>query len=295
MYCQKCGTQLNENDKFCSACGNPTEEVKNKGLNEKKESKFMLPFVLVCILCIVLLGTIVTGLVLFGGMQDKLDTMSTEMEEEEDIEEIQDLVLSVFEDRSSSVRGNEDLGSVCLNYVCEKMIDTGNEVSEQKLGFDLNSGLLSDLEDSLYSNLIIYFENEDNYNKVSSAITAQSTIVCDNIEFDGDEAYAYVTVNHIDVDEVCLMSWQDLFGTDTAVDALLSGGGGIISQLAKLKEGDLSLILDGFAENCSIVSDDCTYTNKVTLEQNEDGEWEIVDFPIQLLYAYYGVSMVSVE
>lgn len=63
-----------------------------------------------------------------------------------------------------------------------------------------------------------------------------------------------------------------------------------------IEKGEIpSLILDGFAENCSIVNDDCTYTNKVTLEQSEDGEWEIVDFRIELLYAYYGVSMVSVE
>lgn len=301
MFCTNCGNELNATDKFCNICGSPTNEAKSStpNVNKTKNTKFIVICILICVSVLVLLISSVIlisySLGKYNDVQTQMDTLNTELEQEKYYNEIQELVSSVFEERSSSVRGNEDLGSVCLNYVCRKMLDAGNYVASERLGFTLESESISNVEDSLFDTFIVYFENEDNYNIVSSAITEQSSIICDNIEIDGDEAYAYVTVNHIDVYEVSVMSWEDLYGEDTAIDILLSGETGILSLLSDLKQGDLSIFLDGFAENCAIVDNDSTYTNKVIFERNENGDWEIVEFPIELLYAYYGVSMVSVE
>ena len=33
MYCAKCGKKLEENQKFCSGCGQPVKEVKQADIN----------------------------------------------------------------------------------------------------------------------------------------------------------------------------------------------------------------------------------------------------------------------
>ncbi len=150
---------------------------------------------------------------------------------------LEDMIDAVFEERSSSIRGNEDLGSICLKNVCQKMLDAGNDMVSERVGFSLGFENISDLEDSLFDTFIAFFENEGNYNAISSAITKQSRIIYDNIEIDGDRAYAHVTVNYIDVYDVCMISWEDLYGEDTVIDILLSGETGILSLLSKLKQG----------------------------------------------------------
>lgn len=236
-------------------------------------------------------------LVRVGNVNKELAAMEAERTEAQNAEDIEDVIDAMFEDRSSSVRGNEDLGSACLNHICQQTIYAADALLSESLGFEIDWSAFgtANLDQTIFNQFMNFFQNEENYNKVATAITGRSAIVYDNIEIDGDTAYAKVTVKYIDVFEVCFLTWESFFSTSNSVEILLGGEIAALGELAKLVSGDLSIFLDDFSENCTIVKNDITYTDKIKLSLNDDGDWEIVDFPIELLYAYYGISPDSLD
>ena len=231
-------------------------------------------------------------LVRMGNVNKELAAIEAKQAEAQNVEDIEDVIDAMFEERSFSVRGNKDLGSACLNHICQQTIYAADALLSDNLGFEIDWSAFgtANLNQTIFDQFMNFFQNKDNYNKVTTAITGRSAIVYDNIEIDGDTAYAEVTVKYIDVFEVCFLTWESFFSTGNSVDILLGGEIAVLGELAKLVSGDLSIFLDDFSENCTIVKNDTTYTDKIKLSLNDDGDSEIVDFPIELLYAYYGIS-----
>lgn len=298
MFCSNCGNQLTESHRFCQKCGAPNPENSASIPSGQKKTKPWLIFAIsgavffigVLVVCIVMLVRV-------GNVNKELAAMEAERTEAQNAEDIEDVIDAMFEDRSSSVRGNEDLGSACLNYICQQTIYAADDFLTDKLGFEIEGSAFGtiELDQTIFDQFMNFFQNEENYNKVTTAITGRSAIVYDNIEIDGDTAYAEITVKHIDIYEICFLTWESFFNTSNAVDILLGGEIAALGELAKLVSGDLSIFLDDFSDNCTIVKNDSTYTDKVKLALNDDGNWEIVDFPIELLYAYYGISPDSLD
>ena len=208
---------------------------------------------------------------------------------------LQDMISAVFDERTASIDGNEDLNSVCLNNVASHAFRALKDAASDFYNVDISSIDTSVLEETIIDLFIGYFENEDNFLALSSSITDRSSLSFGDITENEDGTYSiYVTVHHIDIYEVSKRTCDSFFSQNTGLDIFLGGKVGALSNAAKIVLGDLSLYLDVFSEKCGAVKSDCIYGDTVTFTYNESTqEWEISDFPIELLYAYYGVSMVA--
>ena len=113
-----------------------------------------------------------------------------------------------------------------------------------------------------------------------------------DIEINGDEASAYVYINYVNVYDVDYSVWEDML-SDTSMIGYIAGGWVDLGlqALDMVFKGDLSIYLDSFTDKCESNGSMRTYADEVELVKNEDGEWEIVDFPNGLFYAYYGIYM----
>lgn len=64
MFCEHCGSQLKENDKFCPQCGEPVERLsrkvsvpEEKCINESGKKQIGIKEVILAVFCVILLGT----------------------------------------------------------------------------------------------------------------------------------------------------------------------------------------------------------------------------------------------
>lgn len=276
MFCPNCGKELSETDKFCCECGKSIKSVK-----EVKKYKMIA----IGALGIVALITIIVLLIRVGKMQDSLDAIAQQQMQENDKKEIQNLLTSVFDEK------NESLSKLCLDNVCDQAIASFIDYLTDSAGLNPNDINSSELEKTILNTFVAYFENSENCNKVVNVITDCTTVTCDDIEINGDEAYAYVYIDYVSVYDVDYSVWEDML-SETSIIGYLAGGWVDLGlqALDMLYKGDLSIYLDKFTDNCESSGSMRIYADEVELVKNEDGEWEIVDFPNGLFYAYYGIS-----
>lgn len=287
MFCPNCGKELNEADKFCSACGKSLKGNKKEILiGTPSANTKNVKVIAICVLGIVALITIMVLFVRVGEMQDSLDTMVRQQAQENDIKEIQRLVTAVFNER------NEELDNLCLDNVCDQALSSLVDYLANRAKIDSKDINSSELEKFILNNFMAYFENSENCNKVVNAITDCTVVTCDDIEINGDEASAYVYINYVNVYDVDYSVWEDML-SDTSIIGYVAGGWVDLGlqALDMIFKGDLSIYLDEFTDKCESSGSIRTYADEVGLVKNEDGEWEIVDFPNDLFYAYYGISM----
>lgn len=286
MFCPNCGKELNESVKFCYECGKLIKSVKEvqKGTPSVNTKGFKITAM--CTLGIVALVTIIVLLVRVGKMQDRLNMIEQQQTQESDTEGIQSLVFSVFNEK------NESLSKLCLDNVCDQAISSLVDYLANKAKVDSRDINSSELESSILNNFMDYFENSENCNKVVKAITDCTIVTCDDIEINGDEASAYVYINYVNVYDVDYSVWEDML-SDTSMIGYIAGGWVDLGlqALDMVFKGDLSIYLDSFTDKCESNGSMRTYADEVELVKNEDGEWEIVDFPNGLFYAYYGIYM----
>ena len=277
MFCPNCGKELSETDKFCCECGKTIKSVE-----EVKKYKMIA----IGALGIVALITIIVLLIRVGKMQDSLDAIAQQQMQENDKKEIQNLLTSVFDEK------NESLSKLCLDNVCDQAIASFIDYLADSAGLNPNDINSSELEKTILNTFVAYFENSENCNKVVNVITDCATVTCDDIEMNGDEASAYVYIDYVSVYDVDYSVWEDML-SETSIIGYLAGGWVDLGlqALDMLYKGDLSIYLDKFTDNCESTGSMRTYADEVELVKNEDGEWEIVDLPNGLFYAYYGISM----
>lgn len=276
MFCPNCGKELSETDKFCCEC-----EKSIKSVKEVQKYKMIA----IGALGIVALITIIVLLIRVGKMQDSLDAIAQQQMQENDKKEIQNLLTSVFDEK------NESLSKLCLDNVCDQAIASFIDYLTDSAGLNPNDINSSELKKTILNTFVAYFENSENCNKVVNVITDCTTVTCDDIEINGDEAYAYVYIDYVSVYDVDYSVWEDML-SETSIIGYLAGGWVDLGlqALDMLYKGDLSIYLDKFTDNCESSGSMHTYADEVELVKNEDGEWEIVDFPNGLFYAYYGIS-----
>ena len=276
MFCPNCGKELSETDKFCCECGKSIKSVK-----EVKKYKMIA----IGALGIVALITIIVLLIRVGKMQDSLDAIAQQQMQENNKKEIQNLLTSVFDEK------NESLSKLCLDNVCDQAIASFIDYLTDSAGLNPNDINSSELKKTILNTFVAYFENSENCNKVVNVITDCTTVTCDDIEINGDEASAYVYIDYVSVYDVDYSVWEDML-SETSIIGYLAGGWVDLGlqALDMLYKGDLSIYLDKFTDNCESSGSMHTYADEVELVKNEDGEWEIVDFPNGLFYAYYGIS-----
>jgi len=282
MFCTNCGNRLNSTEKFCGVCGNPVEKVNTSNHNTNNQKK--LGILVITVIGIVLLGIIVFLGLQVSSMKKDLNVINQKQLDDDNTKEIQNLVIGVFNEK------NESLNKLCLDNVCDQAIASFIDYLADSAGLNSNDINSSELEKTVLNTFVAYFENSENCNKVVNAITDCTTVTCDDIEINGDEASAYVYIDYVSVYDVDYSVWEDML-SETSIIGYLAGGWVDLGlqALDMLYKGDLSIYLDKFTDNCESSGSMRTYADEVELVKNEDGEWEIVDFPNGLFYAYYGI------
>lgn len=208
----------------------------------------------------------------------------------------QDVVQEYFAEQMDYA-GNQRLYEECLRYMVSDLSsqlasELGDALEEE--GVPVTREEVSQAADAVGTALSSYFNDSSNQAALAKTVTSYAKVKAGKAKKKGGSMRVKVTVTGLDIRGVNALLIEDNASSEGLVKLasrfILSGAGGFFGNLGNAAAGDLSFVLDAFAQKASQAGSLEPCTGEVLLEYDKESEeWVVSEVEEGLKRAYFGL------